>query len=220
MRRKCRRLRSAGLTYDEIAELTGASAGSMSLWLRDMPIPRDDPRSAAHRRAAVLATRARTRERKLRARDAVIAQSAHQIGSITSRELLLVGVAIYWAEGAKSKPWAIRDRLTFINSDPSMILMFLRWLGLLGIDRSRCRFHLQIHESADVGAAETYWSDLVGVDLETFNKTTLKRHNPKTVRKNVGEEYRGCLVVDVLQSAKLFQSVAGWWDGLVNAALT
>jgi hypothetical protein len=185
-----------------------------------MPIPRSDPRSIAHRNAALLATRAKTRERKLRARDAVIAQAAQEIGSITPRELLLVGVAIYWAEGAKSKPWAIRDRLTFINSDPSMVLMFVSWLELLGIDRSQCRFHLQIHESADVRAAETYWSDLVGVDLETFNKTTLKRHNPKTVRKNVGEEYRGCLVVDVLQSAVMFQLVAGWWDGLVRGTLT
>jgi hypothetical protein len=99
-----------------------------------------------------------------------------------------------------------------------MIRMFLWWLESFGIDRSRCRFHVQIHETADVPAAEKYWADLFGIDPAHFNRTTLKRHNPKTVRKNVGDHYHGCLTVDVLQSARLFQFVSGWWRGLVAGA--
>ena len=64
-------------------------------------------------------------------------------------------------------------------------------------------------------AAEQYWADLVGTDRAAFNKTTLKKHNPKTVRKNVGESYRGRLVIKVLKSADLYRRIEGAWYGIV-----
>lgn len=48
-----------------------------------------------------------------------------------------------------------------------------------------------------------------------MSRATLKKHNPKTVRKNVGESYHGCLVVRVLQCAELYWRIEGWWSGLV-----
>ncbi len=44
-----------------------------------------------------------------------------------------------------------------------------------------------IHENADVKAAELFWLEATGTKPEQFLTPTLKRHNPKTVRKNVGE---------------------------------
>ena len=125
--------------------------------------------------------------------------SEEQIGSVTDRELFLLGVGLYWAEGARTSRTHRRENVTFVNSDPGMIRIFLAWLDLLEVERERLRFRVMIHETADVAAAERYWADLVGVDRPRFNKTTLKKHNPKTVRKNVGETYRGCLVIRVLQ---------------------
>jgi hypothetical protein len=212
LRRRCRQLRTGGLTYDEIADITGASAGSLSLWLRDLP--QDAARAKIHRLEAVRATRGRARQERAVARADVIASAANEIGPVADRELWLVGLGLYWAEGTKSKSWAIRDRITFINSDPSMISVFLRWLALLGVSRDRCRFRVSIHESADVPAAETYWANLVGVSAATFKRATIKRHSPKTVRYNTGDDYRGCLVVDVLKSADLYRCVEGWWRGL------
>lgn len=75
-----------------------------------------------------------------------------------------------------------------------------------------------IHESADVPAAEGYWAQLVDADRSTFNKTTLKRHNPKTTRKNVGASYRGCLVVKGLKGADLYRRIEGSWYGIVESA--
>lgn len=85
-----------------------------------------------------------------------------------------------------------------------MIKIYLAWLSLAGVTTDRLRFSVMIHESADVEAAEHYWAGLVGQDVAQFGKTTLKRHNPKTVRKNVGADYRGCLVVRVRQGADLY----------------
>lgn len=39
-RARARELREKGLDYEEIATELGVSKGSVSLWVRDMPIPR------------------------------------------------------------------------------------------------------------------------------------------------------------------------------------
>ncbi|MFF9475859.1 hypothetical protein ACF1E9_24965 [Streptomyces roseolus] len=56
------------------------------------------------------------------------------------------------------------------------------------------------------------------MDPARFNKTTLKRHQPKTIRKNAGVDYRGCLVIRVLGSADLHRRIEGARYGIVGAA--
>ncbi|MEU0060159.1 hypothetical protein [Streptomyces sp. NPDC006334] len=214
LRDRARELRLQGWTYDQIQVELGCSKSSISLWVRDLPRPeRRDPAEQAR-----LAGRKRW-EHELAIRDEqrqkTKAAAAEQIGELSERELFLLGVGLYWAEGGKDKPYDRRENVAFVNSDPGMIEVFLAWLDLLGVERSRLRCSVMIHETADVAAAEQYWSDLVGVDRSAFNKTTIKKHNPKTVRKNVGSSYRGCLVIKVLKGAELYRRIEGSWYGIV-----
>jgi transcriptional regulator with XRE-family HTH domain len=213
VRRECRRLRAEGWTISEIAEKTGASKGSVSPWVRDVK-PRTRERAELRRLAGLRAAAKTNAERFARFREVQQRVAAVSIGPLTERELFLVGVGLYWAEGSKSKTYAIRERIAFINSDPTMITAFMSWLTLLGVRLDDCRFRLQIHETADVVAAEEYWAELVGVARDAFSRTTLKRHRPLTKRKNVAADYRGCLVISVVQSAVLYRCVAGWWEGI------
>lgn len=163
---------------------------SVSLWVRDLPHP--EPRcTPEEQRARMNAGLARLRAEQDRVREETKRAAAAAIGKLTDRELFLVGVGLYWAEGAKDKPYSRREQVLFVNSDPGMISVFLAWLDLLQVERERLRFRVMIHESADVPAAERFWADHVGADGSSFNKSTLKKHNPKTVRKNVGDNYRG-----------------------------
>ena len=66
--------------------------------------------------------------------------------------------------------------------------------------------------------AERYWADVVGVPAEMFRPANLKRHNPKTVRKNIGDTYVGCLSIGVRQSRELYQRIAGTWQGIMKGA--
>ncbi|MEU7259951.1 hypothetical protein AB0B21_29695 [Streptomyces rimosus] len=216
LRSRARELRGRGMTYDAIQVELGCSKSSISLWVRDMPRP---PRRSSEQASAIAkrgweATLRRREEERQRTRQEAIGE----VGTMSDRELFLVGVGLYWAEGTKSKPHNPQERVTFTNSDPGMIRLFLAWLALLDVAPERLQFRVHIHESADVGAAEQYWADLVGVDVGTFARTTLKKHNPKTVRKNVGETYRGCLVVRVRQSADLYRRIEGSWCGIVLGA--
>jgi hypothetical protein len=219
LRDRARELRLQGWTYDRIQLELGCSKSSISLWVRDLPKPeRRDPTEQAR-----LAARKRW-EHELAVRDEerrrTKASARQEIGKLSDRELFLIGVGLYWAEGSKDKPYARRENVTFVNSDPGIIKFYLAWLDLLQVERERLRFTVMIHENADVTGAEHYWADLVGADPSAFSKTTLKTHNPRTVRKNVGDSYRGCLVIKVLKGADLYRRIEGWWCGIVGGATT
>lgn len=218
LRAKARELRLQGMTYDQIQVELGCSKSSISLWVRDLPKP---VRSRSAIEQARLAGRMRW-DHELAVRDIerqrTKATARAEIGDLTDRELLLIGVGLYWSEGSKDKPYARRENLMFVNSDPGMIETYLAWLAVVGVTSDRICFRVMIHGTADVEAAERYWAELVGVETSALRKTTLKKHNPKTSRKNTGETYRGCLVIRVSQGAELYRRVEGWWRGIVEQA--
>jgi hypothetical protein len=143
-------------------------------------------------------------------REAVRVAAAAEIGALTHRELLIAGAIAYWCEGSKSKPHNRQDRVVFVNGDPRLIRFFLRFLDAAGVEPAQLRYRVYIHESADIVGAGLYWLEVTGADPAQFNKPTLKRHNPQTVRWNVGDGYHGCLRVDVQQSADLYRRIEGW----------
>ena len=214
-----RRLRAGGMTYPEIAATLGISKGTLSLWLRDLPHPpRDMKAGEAKRLAGHRAYFARQRAQVAEEKRADKERWAAEVGALSERELVLVGAALYWAEGSKAKTWRPWECVRFTNSDPAMIAVFLKFLDALDVEPTCLRFAVQIHESADVPAAEEFWRQVVGGPTAVFGKTSLKRHNPVTTRGNTGEGYHGCLRVSVLQSAALYRRIEGSWIAIVDSA--
>lgn len=212
-------MRREGRSYREIGAVVGVAKSTLSLWLRDVPLTEEQQRALELRGPRGMSRRARAiRASAAERRARIHAEARDQVSELSESELFVAGVVAYWAEGSKNKPWRTGARVAFLNSDPAMIRLFLRWLRLLGIEEDRVQFRLNIHESADVARAEQFWADVVGVDTASFDRTTLKRHNPLTVRKNVGDGYVGCLCVSVRRSTDLNLRIAGWFDGIASAA--
>jgi len=215
---KARLLREQGYDYNRIAAELGVSKSSVSLWVRDLAWPDRLSYEECRKRAAEGVQRYWAAERCVREaqREATRAAAAAEIGTLTKRELLVSGAIAYWCEGSKNKPHFRHDRVVFMNSEPGLIMFFLRFLDAAGVGRDNLIYRVQIHESADVAAAEQFWLALTGAAPDQFRKTSLKRHNPKTIRKNVGSSYRGCLRIDVRRSSELYHHIEGW----VRAALS
>jgi hypothetical protein len=221
IRRACRRLRALGFSIAEIAMKTGASKGSVSPWVAEVKCP-----PIARVRRAAVSKDARRRAGETHRRRAVdrqqeVRRSARAaFGEPTARDLFVAGVALYWAEGAKDKPWRRNGRVVLINSDPDVLALFLRWLDLVGASEEDRSYRLNIHESADVAVHEQWWAERLGVPLASFRRATLKRHKPTTVRLNTAEHYHGCLVVSVRRSSNLYDCIEGWWSALIGVSRT
>jgi transposase len=215
-------LRRGGATVPEIAEALGVSKSTAYLWTRHMPLDAT-PEEAAARRSQHSKQVAETRWESLnqarddnRARIGGLEES--WVGRLTDREVVLVGAVAYWCEGTKTKPWRPQVfQIQYINSDADLILLFLRFLEVCGIDRAGLTYRLSIHESADIAAATRWWSEAIGVPAEQFRRPTLKTHNPSTVRHNVGDPYRGCLIIFVPKSRELYWKVEGLMRGIAGA---
>lgn len=213
MRAKARELRGQGLDYKRIAAELGVSKSSVSLWVRDLPRPERLSYEECRKRqdAAVAAYWAAERPRREAYRESIKATASHELKRLTHREILIAGAIAYWCEGAKNKPGRPRcDRVIFTNSDPAMIRFFIRFLDVAGVERKDLVHRLQIHETADVEAAQRYWLEVTGADPAQFRRPSLKRHKPATNRTNVGENYHGCLRIEVRRSLELFQRIEGW----------
>jgi transposase-like protein len=212
---EARELRAQGLGYNEIATRLGVSKSSVSLWVRDMPRPPRLSPAESKKRSADGVRRFWERERAYR--DEFRAGAAREIGELTDREILIAGAIAYWCEGTKSKPYRTgADRVTFMNSDPGLVRFFLRFLDAAGIQRGDLVFNVHIHETGDVEGAQRFWAEVTGAPASQFGRPLLKRHNPKTIRKNTGAGYHGCLRIDVRRSGEFYRKIEGWVSGITT----
>lgn len=213
-------LRAMGKTYDEISAELGVSKSSCSLWLRGLPRPASDPvRRALGEQRRLEAVRERAR-RGNAARDAegdrVATLASASLVDVDSRDILIAFAISYWCEGSKRKPWSRQECVRWVNSDPVLVRLFLEGLRLLGVNEDRLACQIQIHETADEPAARRWWIERSGLPEECFRPSVLKRHNPKTVRKNVDAGYHGCLCIRVRRSRELYLVIRGLIEGLAD----
>ncbi|MGK5675876.1 helix-turn-helix domain-containing protein [Micromonospora sp. URMC 106] len=205
-------LRAEGRSVNEIARQLGVAKSTAYQWVRHLPLDPDEAVAERRRAHSSLMTEARWaahREARDAAQAAERARAASVVGCLGDRDLLLLGAAIYWCEGTKSKPWRRDDRLQFVNSDPGLLALFLRFLEVCGIGRDVPSYRVSIHETADCEAATKWWARELELPVERFQRASLKKHRPATVRRNAGDGYRGCLVITVPRSRELYWRIEG-----------
>ncbi|GAA3929592.1 helix-turn-helix domain-containing protein [Actinoplanes auranticolor] len=212
LRARALELRAQGWSVNDLATEIGVAKSTAHAWVKHIPLDRDSERARRKQEHAAVMAAGRwdaKREERDRRQSEVHAQAAHVVGELSDRDLLMIGAAVYWCEGAKSKPWRRVDRLTFINSDPGLIALFLRFLAVCGRDAESVNYRVHIHETADAEAAVAWWAEQLQVPRRLFQRPTIKRHAPATRRANTGSDYHGCLVVSVPRSRELYWRVEG-----------
>ncbi len=156
---RARALRADGHTLADIAAELAVSNSSVSLWVRDVERPRR-PRRARRRGPNVL------QQRKAAEIERLVAEGKRRIGTLSEREFLAAGAALYAGEGAKGD-----GTVHFSNSDPRMVAFFCAWLRrFFEIDESRLRMRLYLHQGLDLTAATDFWSSLTGIPPDQFTR--------------------------------------------------
>jgi hypothetical protein len=215
-------LRSAGWSVNDIALELGVARSTAWRWVQHLPLDQDSERARHKRAHAKVMTDARWEGARLERdcrRAAVTSAAAAGVGALSDRELLLIGAAIYWCEGAKTKPWSDQERVLFVNSDVGLVRLFRRFLALVGVTEDRIVHRLYIHESADIDAADRWWREQLGL-VDRSLPVSVKRHKLGTSRGNRGDDYHGCLAVSVRRGRELYWRIAGLADALTRPVVS
>jgi len=211
---KAIKLRKTGKTYSEILEQVDVSKSTLSLWLRSVGLAKQQKQTlTAKKRAAQL--RGGDRRRQMRLEEIVHTNTlcAKDITRLSKRELFLIGVVLYWAEGTKQNGGRPGSMVDFANSDPGMIKLFIIWLQeCCDVSKSEVRLRLHLHMShiQREKTIQKHWAQLIDMPIDAFDKTIVKKHNPKTKRKKTGDTYFGLVSVRVIKSTKLNRRILGW----------
>lgn len=204
-------LRKQGHSVKEISEMLSAAKGSVSTWVRDIVLTpqqklrlknkNHSPEIVAKRRA----TRLKNESDKKALR---IAEAAKEIRKIDRDMLTMIGIGLYWGEGAKRTKGMAR----ISNSDPAIIKMSMRFFReICGVQESRFRGHIHVHSPDVVKKSEKYWSDITGVPMSQFFKTyALKSKSSKNLRQTLPY---GTLDIGV-GDTQLLLRILGWIDGI------
>lgn len=217
-RLQARELRTRGWSIKSIASQLEVSPSSSSIWCRDLQLTElQRAILTAHTIQGSYAGRikgALTNRRKKEERIAFYKEAGRrEIMDISSRELLLIGVALYWAEGSR------KSKFAFTNSEPDMILLMAYWLErVLGVKKDEFMpriFINAIHESR-IGKVIEFWSRLLGVPATQFGNPVLLKGRPRKVYDN-HESYFGVLALGVRRSGELKYRVLGLIDALKGA---
>ncbi len=212
-RNKARKLRRKGWSLRAIAKAVNCSKSSISQWIYDITLtPRQISRLklSQDRGRAKAANHPNSPKAKwLQIRQQIIQESIKEIPKqYSSKELKLIGTALYWAEGYKQT----RNLFIFSNSDPEMIKLMMQYLlKICKVPKIKLRGGVNIHPSQNIKRAEKYWSQVSGIPLKQFHKPFLSvSRASQQKRKTLPLGTFRIVVSDVI----LYSRVKGWMDGL------
>ncbi len=216
-KRKAIELRTQGLSYREIRQQVLVSRSTLSLWLRSVGLAKaqrqrltEKKRAAGLRGAAIVHAQRVERVRRIMSEARAEASRLAE-----TNRLWLIGTVLYWAEGDKMKGPTNSAAAGFTNMDPCAILLMRQWLSqCCSVAEGDIVYALYIHERADIHSALAFWSQRLDIPRERI-RLHLKKHNPLTRRKNIGEGYHGTMRMIVHRTA-LTRRIAGWIEGLVT----
>ena len=201
-------LRKKGLSYKEILKKVKVSKSTLSIWLREIKLTREQKDRLTDKMDRI---RYEVAKRKVAYRikrtNEIIEKSRKEVKIYKNNSLFLVGIALYWAEGAKNPVESVK----FANSDEKMIVIIMKWFRkICKVPESKFRIHIHMHNLHCRKDILKYWSDITNVPLKQFYKPYVKKTSLGQ-RKNI--LYNGTCSV-IINDKSLFRKIVGWKLGM------
>lgn len=221
------KLRLRGKSYSEIQkELIGVSKSTLSGWLKDVVLS-DESRVALARRASEKSFRGLLKKNKnqtalaIKRRNDIQTTAQSEIGNISMRDLSVVGLALYWAEGHKRVVVRNGRETTYhpvslTNSDAKLVKIFLEFLRKVhGVPVHKIKANVRIFKHLNENEVLKYWSRELEIPLQNFTKTYIG-----TSLSSMGKRPFNRLPYGVIQirisDTNLFHKIMGGIEGLKN----
>ncbi|MFO0704884.1 MAG: hypothetical protein U0517_02855 [Candidatus Andersenbacteria bacterium] len=212
-------LRSKGKTFTEIKKQVLVSKGTLSLWLRDVPMAsRFEKKISSRKRKALHFARVkaaawhrRQKELRLMVADEQAKATLNQIDLTHVPTLELALALLYLGEGFKKVP-----QTGLGNTDVSVLRIFVQLLkscyGILPAELN-CQLHLRYDQNEL--REKKYWSKALGIPLVKFKFTAFDK---RTKNSKTYKGYHGVCAIRVRDIAiqRRLVSIGKQFAGLAN----
>ncbi len=175
-RRKAVLLRRQGMTYGEIKKRLHVAKSTLSEWLRDISLTKDQMALLASnkkksREVAIEKTRLVKYQKRQARLSLVYDQEKKRLLPLDQRELEVAGLFLYWGEGNKSTQGSV----ALNNTDPLVVKFYLYWLlNVVKVPKERIRVGLHLYADMDKKKEMRYWSATLHLPLLQFQKPYIK----------------------------------------------
>jgi hypothetical protein len=215
------KLRKEGKSYSEILRLLNLpSKGTLSLWFKNIKLNRqEESRLSKNMKLAV--DRGLHKFNEIRSKRILEEniqagiEGSGEIKKISKRELMLIGATLYWGEGSKADYEWSSKAIIFTNSDPNMIVVFMRFIReIWNIGEKRIRAGIHIYSNIKPDEAKKYWAEIMKLPIDRFyivNQVSKASQNKRPL--NILPY--GTAVIKV-NSRKFFYKIKGMIKGIVD----
>lgn len=213
-------LRRQGKTYSEILKVVPVAKSTLSIWFQSVDLSKKQKQVITKKRLACSKRGGDVkRKQRIERQNLIFSRAKSEISNLSKKDLFLIGVILYWAEGSKEKEYHPGSPLRFANSDHNMIKLFLYWLEEVRVTKERISFDIYLHDNNKYRIQEVikYWSNHTGFSKKLF-RVYFKKNILKTKRRNISPEtYFGVLRIYVKESSDLVRKINGWVNGIVES---
>lgn len=214
-------LRLGGKTYGEIRGLFGIPKSTLSNWFSTLELNNGARRILESKRKngylkLLEFNKIRTLSIKKENED-IRKNYESRIGTLNSRELMILGAGLYWGEGYKNfnpKKFSY-PYMCFGNSDPAMIKVFIVFLDkFLKITKDRIKCQIMIYPGINPQKAIQYWQNITQIPSKNF------RTQMAVSRASQGKRPSNLLPYGTLQlrvsKRQEFFKIKGLIDGIIK----
>ena len=211
-------LRRDGESIKVIAKRLSVSAGSVSVWVKDIVLTQPQIKNLQKRSTDALFGKKKhyldQQKKKHEAKVAdIMRRGMKRLGKLSKRDVFVLGTALYWGEGFK------KDSLVGLGtSDPIAAKFFIHWLQTcfhINKENLIVRVTVNIGYKDSVRVIETYWADALGIAIQQFSKPFFQNTKWKKEYENKNQYY-GVVRIRVRRSINILREIKGSIAGIVD----
>jgi len=210
------KLRRQGKSIKDIAAKVGVSKGSVSAWCQEVVLTQKQSallkkkQIAAGDKGRIIGAEM-NKKKRLDAIHIHAVAGKEKIGVLSKRDLLMLGIGLYWGEGVKSR----NGTASLVNSDPEILLLGKHWfqqcLNVKNIEFNPYVYISETHKSRETEILK-YWSEYLDIPKNQFNKIIFLKNRPKKIYEN-HDSYYGVTSLRIRKGTDMKYRILGLING-------
>lgn len=208
-------MRDSGYSYGMINEKLGVPKGTLSEWFKDKPFK---PNKEVLRRVQYgpVVSGEISHRRKVAEVLKMRNLGREEIGNLSERDFLLLGLGLYIGEGSKAF-----EQIQVANANPAVVRLMVEWFKrALKLSTDNITIAVHLYPDNDEVVALDFWHKTTGLPKENFRKTFIDTRKNKSKFRNNKLPYGTAYIRirsngDPEKGVRLHRKLQGWMQAVL-----